>query len=143
MEPVVGSSFVLPSVDSNVAPNEGYAGFSVSYSSSSGVLSFPEVSGANFYMIGFSVSSTDESLGRIISSSSSPTLPDPVRAFLSGATCDVTIVAGSAIGSLDIEEVVSIATYQMDMYPNLKVDYVLAKGGTDTEDGYTQLAVTF
>jgi hypothetical protein len=143
VEPLVGSSFVLPAIDYSLGPDEGYGGFGVSYSAANGVLSFPEVSGANLYIIRFRDPGGEDGFGQVVSSTANPTLPGWLRTALSGATCDLMVVASASNSSIDIGDVASVSTYHMDMIPDVSISFALLKGGTGIDDGYTQLGVTF
>ncbi len=134
----IGTSVALPAIDATLGPNAGYGGFSVSYSASTGVLSFPAVSGASGYVVQIGYASSGDRLGQIWSVSESIMLPDWLRTRLAGVTADVDVMACDGIGDMDISDRSS-----RSLPAEMKGGFALAKGDTFPEGGYLETGVAF
>ncbi len=107
-EAPVGTSVTLPPIDSLLGPT-GYADpATLSYSSSSGVLSVSPA-GAKMYQFSLRDYSTGEALGVITSTNASVTLPQWLRTQLAGKSMKV------AIQPLDVNLTLDLVTFSKAM----------------------------
>ena len=137
----IGTQVTLPALDETLGPNAGYVGFSVSYSASTGVLSFPAVSGAQFYCVQIMEDvASDTRLGQIFSMSESITLPQWLRTDLAGVTADVVVGATDSNRTLLlISDIGSVWEFP----PDIKLGASVRKGGEDFSDGHVEMDVPF
>lgn len=141
IEPI-GTSVTLPFLDDTLGPDAGYTGFSVSYSPSTGVLSFPAVSGASYYLIEIrEPTGTPGAYYRhasIYLASESITLPQRLRDDLSGVTADISVTAADMGNSTFY-----LSEIFHEFPPDIKAGFALEKGGSSLDDGYLEEDVAF
>ena len=136
----IGTSVTLPALNDTLGPNAGYAGFSVSYSASTGVLSFPAVSGASSYFV-YMEETSGPWLGQIFSLSESITLPQWLRTRLVGVTANVNVTAtAGGIGTAYLSQMVGPGS---PYPPDSRMAFALVKGGTEPGEGYVETGVAF
>jgi hypothetical protein len=130
----IGTSVTLPALDATVGPNAGYVGFSVSYNASTGVLSFPPISGTWGYAIEIREPVTGGYRRHsIVSTSTSIALPQWLRTELAGKTRDVSVMA------TDGSEVPPLSNMWAEFPPDIKLGFTVPKGA----DEYVATGVAF
>jgi hypothetical protein len=138
----IGSSVVLPTLNTALGPTEGYPpGYSISYSE--GTLSYGAVSGAIGYMIWINEQASGPGEAICLASISTPntsvTLPSWLSAELSGETFDVRLMAADGVSASDI--LTHISTINSPWPPEYQGAYALREGGQGPGQGYEQTII--
>jgi hypothetical protein len=135
----IATPVALPAIDATLGPDEGYTGFSVTYSDSTGVLAWPAVSEASFYAVSIYTDAAplpgSYRPAQFYLASESITLPQWLRDDLAGLTATVIVTAGDGSGTADLSDLVGAG----DFPPDMKWGFANKKGGMDPGEGYEVL----